>query len=233
MEFLDTQHGEDFRILGLDFVQANVHHVATDILDHAEFAWLRREKNSHRGIGAKVRLRGLVAVAANQEFLDELSNLTTLEHLELGYPTTATDLSPLEKLTSLTVLKIDSPRNITDFTPLTRLPKLRILVIENAKHMRSLDWLAPLGPQLRALSIEGTIDTRQKIDSIAPLAGFAFEALSLAAVQIVDKDLTPLAACPNLHRFSPARFAPKSSFDALKALRPDIECAWFDRWEIG
>jgi len=52
------------------------------------------------------------------------------------------------------------------------------------------------------------------------------------AVRLTDKDLTRLAACPNIDYLSCARFAPKASFDALKALRPDIECSWFERYDI-
>ena len=121
---------------------------------------------------------------------------------------------------------------MTDFAPLAELPALTHLFVENAKHMGGLEWLAPLKGQLASLGIEGSMWTMQKVPSIAPLAGFAFEALCMTSVQLADKDLTPLAACPSLRHFSCARFAPKASFDALKALRPDIDCLWFEKYEI-
>jgi hypothetical protein len=205
---------------------------AEDIPLDAEFAVLGREKNSHRGIGKRKALRTLVAGAVNQEFLDEICELGDLQHLELGWPVTATELGGLRRLANLHVLKIDSPRNVTDFTPILDLPALRSLFIENAKHLKSLDWLAPLKDRLRSLGIEGSIWTMQPIPSLKPLAGFGFEALFLTSVRLKDKDLTPLAACPNLKLLSCARFAPKANFEALEALRPDIQCTWFDQYEI-
>lgn len=211
------------------------HHFADSadkIAMDAEFAVLGRDKNSHRGISQRPKLRTLVAGAVNQDFLDEICELTQLEHLELGWPVTASDFGGLKRLRKLKVLKIDSPRNVTDFTPVLDLPALRYLFIENAKHLTSLDWLAPLRDRLRSLGVEGSIWTMKNLPSLAPLAGFGFEALFLTSVRLKDKNLTPLADCPNLRLLSCARFAPKANFEALKSLRPDIQCNWFDRYEI-
>jgi len=205
---------------------------ADDIPPGATFAGLGREKKSYRGIGAHKSLTTLFASAVDQAYLDEIGELKALEYLWLGWPITALDLTPLTRLERLRFLKLDSPRNVTDFAPLTRLPALTHLFVENAKHMRGLEWLAPLKGQLTSLGIEGSIWTLQKVPSLAPLAGFAFEALCLTSVQLADKDLTPLATCPNLRHLGCARFAPKARFEELKALRPDIACSWFDRYEI-
>jgi hypothetical protein len=199
---------------------------------NAEFAVLGREKNSHRGIGERKRLKTLVAGSPNQDFLDEICELSELEHLELTWPMTATDLRGLTRLRKLRVLKIDSPRNIIDFTPLLDLPALTSLFIENARHLIKLDWLAPLKGRLWSLGVEGSIWTMQKVPSLKPLAGFGFEALFLTSVRLKDKDLTPLAGCPNLKHLLCARFAPKNNFEALKSLRPDIQCLWFDEYDI-
>ena len=205
---------------------------AADIPQDATMAGLGREKTSYRGISGRRGLTTLLTAAVNQDFLDEICALDALEYLWLGWPVTAHDLAGLSRLKRLRLLKIDSPRNVTDFGPVAALPALTHLFIENAKHMQGLDWLAPLGPRLSVLGIEGSMWTMQKLPSLAPLAGFGMEALFLTSVQLKDKDLTPLARCPNLEYLSCARFAPKRSFEALKALRPDIECIWFDRYEI-
>jgi hypothetical protein len=205
---------------------------AGDIPPGAAIAGLGREKRSHRGIGGHTSLTTLYTSAVNQEFLDEICALPALEVLWLGWPVTAHDLSRLTQLRHLRVLKLDSPRNVTDFAPLIRLPALTHLFVENAKHMGALDWLEPLGPQLHSLGIEGSMWTMQKLPSLAPLAGFAMEALFLTSTRLVDKDLTPLARCPKLKYLSCARFAPKKKFEELKALRPDIECTWFEQYEI-
>ena len=205
---------------------------ASDIPLDAVMAGLGRDKSSYRGIAERRGLKTLLTAAVNQDFLDEICELEALEYLWLGWPVTAHDLAGLARLKRLRLLKIDSPRNVTDFGPVAALPALERLFIENAKHMQGLDWLAPLGPRLRTLGIEGSMWTMQKLPGLAPLAGFAMEALFLTSVQLKDKDLTPLARCPNLEYLSCARFAPKQRFEALKALRPDIECTWFDRYEI-
>lgn len=204
---------------------------AAEIPMDAKHAILRRAKASHRGIGTRRGLRGLLAGAVDQAYLDEIGALTALEYLQLGWPVTARDLSPLERLTSLETLKIDSPRNVTDFGLVLRLPRLRRLLIENAKHIHDLAWLRG-ADHLWALGVEGSLWTTQVLDGVAPLAGLKMEALFFTSVRLKDKDLTPLADCPNLKYLGCARFAPKANFDALKALRPDIACAWFDRYEV-
>ena len=195
-------------------------------------ASISREKASHRGIRDRRQLTSLFAAAVDQDFLDEICELEGLEYLWLGWPVTARDLSGMARLRRLRFLKLDSPRNVTDFDALTGIPALRQLFVENARHMRDLEWLRPLADRLWSLGIEGSIWTMQKISELAPLAGFAFEALFLTSVRLGKKDLAPLADCPNLRFLACARFAPKASFDALKALRPDISCSWFDRYEI-
>lgn len=203
-----------------------------DIAPGATLASLTRDKTSHRGIGAQRQLTTLFAAAVDQAYLDEICELEALDYLWLGWPVTAHDLSGLAKLERLSFLHLDSPRNVTDFAPLTRMPALTHLFVENAKHMDGLDWLAPLSGQLAVLGVEGSLWTMQKLASLAPLAGFGFEALCLTSVRLADKDLTPLAACPDLRHLICARFAPKARFEELKALRPDIACSWFDRYDV-
>lgn len=205
---------------------------AADIADGATLVGLARDKKSHHGIGQKKSITTLFASAVDQAYLDEICELEALEYLWLGWPVTAGDLSGLDRLKRLTYLKLDSPRNVTDFSAVTRLPALTHLFVENAKHMNSLDWLAPLKDQLTSLGIEGSMWTMQKVPALAPLSGFGFEALFMTSVRLADKDLTPLASCPKLNYLQCARFAPKSRFDELKALRADIDCLWFDRYEV-
>ena len=206
---------------------------AADIAPDATLASLTREKASYRGIGAQRQLTTLFAAAVDQAYLDEICELEALDYLWLGWPVTARDLSGLAKLKRLSFLKLDSPRNVTDFAPLTRLPALTHLFVENAKHMDGLEWLAPLRSQLAVLGIEGSLWTTQKLASLAPLAGFGFEALCLTSVRLADKDLIPLASCPELRHLICARFAPRARFEELKALRPDIACLWFDNYDLA
>jgi len=199
-----------------------------DVPLDATCASLARDKASHKGIGRRTALRELSAHGVNQAFLDEIAELTELEYLDLGWPVTAADLSPLRSLTRLRHLVINSPRNVTDFGPLLALPALERLFIENAKHLRSLEWLAPLKERLVALGIEGSMWTPQPIASLAPLEGFALEALFLTNTRLEDQDLSPLARMPNLRLLGTALNAPKAAFMALKAAKPGLECSWFD-----
>ena len=194
----------------------------------AAFASLARDKASHKGIGRRSALRELSALGANQAFLEEIAELTGLEYLDLGWPVTATDLAPLGNLANLRHLEINSPRNIADFIPLLGLPKLERLFIENARHLHGLGWLRPLKDRLVALGIEGSLYTPQPIDSLAPLAGFALEALFLTNTRLADQDLSPIATMPNIRFLGTGLNAPRAQFFALRDARPGLKCAWFD-----
>lgn len=187
-----------------------------------------REKNSFRGISTRQNLRVLTASAVNQDFLDEICELENLEWLELEWPVTAQSIEGLSRLRKLHRLRLDSPRNITDFTPLLKLPRLTRLDIENAKHLHDLRWIRPLKDKLVKLNLDGSINTTQKLESLDPLDGFAFEELWLTNTSVKDKDLSPLINCRNLRKLVCAKAV--STFEGFMALadaRPDIVCDWF------
>lgn len=193
----------------------------------ADRALVTRCRASHRGIGERQALRHLIAVAANQAFLDEICTIVGLRRLELEYPVTATHLDGLRSLRNLEHLSIDSPRNITDFTPVLDLPNLRTLLIANAKHLTDLEWLAS-AHHLEVLGIEGSIWTNQRIPTLAPLAGLrGLRAFFATSVRLDDQDLSPLAACPSLEFLGCARLAPHREFVELADAKPDLECSWF------
>jgi len=207
---------------------------APDIPIDATIACLKRTKSSHRGIGDRKQLKILFAFAANQGFLEEISDLEALEELYLRWPVTATDLGPLRRLRRLRMLTIDSPRNVHDFTPLLDLPDLRHLMIENAKHLTGLEFLTA-ADRLEVIGVEGSMWTTQKIESLRPLAGLrSLQGLFLSNTRVADKSLAPLADCPQLKAMSCARWiAPQAEFERLKRLKPELECQWFDptMWE--
>ncbi|AKM10753.1 hypothetical protein [Croceicoccus naphthovorans] len=187
-----------------------------------------REKNSFRGISTRKKLRFLTASAVNQDFFDEICELDQLEELRLEWPVTAETIEGLARLKNLKKLRLDSPRNITDFTPLTRMPRLTHLDIENAKHLYDLRWIRPLKDRLVKLNLDGSINTTQKLESLDPLDGFAFEELWLVTTTVKDKDLSPLITCRNLKKLRCAKSV--STFEGFMALadaRPDIACDWF------
>lgn len=206
---------------------------AADLPMDVQFAHVGRDKASHRGIGLRTELRELAAGAPNQDYLEEIGSLEKLEYLDLGWPVTATDLAPLGKLTKLRTLRIDSPRAIADFTAITALPRLERLFISNAKHLRTLDFLRPLKDQLIALGVEGSMYTVQTIASLAPLKGFALEALFLTNTKLEEQDLSPIATMPNIHFLGTGINAPRKQFFALRDAKPDLACQWLDEEAWG
>jgi hypothetical protein len=205
---------------------------ADDIPIDATDALLERKGKSHIGISARKKLTALAAVSADQSFLDEIGELHDLTHLDLRFPMRAHDLSPLRNLKKLRVLRIDSCSKVTDFSPLADLPSLQNLQIENAQHLYEIDWLKPLKSQLGVLGLEGTVNKDQRIASLAPIEGFAVEAIFLVSAMVKDKSIAALFECPNLHFFDGARCAPKREFEELERRHPDMHCGWFDaaRW---
>lgn len=201
-------------------------------LDYAE---LHRKKNSHRGIGEFKHLRKLAAGAVNQEFLDEIGQLTQLTHLDLRWPMRAEDIAPIANLDRLEVLHMDSPTRVEDWSPLYKLRKLRVLTIENPRKMRDIEWVTPLLGQLEVLGIEGSLDTNVSIDGIDPLRRAIFEAFFCTSMTNRSKSLAALHDCPNLKLLDGAVLAPWREYKALREAKPDIVCQWFNpnNWYKG
>ena len=190
-----------------------------------------REKNSHDGIRKFQSLKELLAKQVNQDFLDQICAIRSLEYLEMEV-VTAVNISRLQELPKLRYLKIYGLRKATEFSCLNKIETLRKLFIENAKHLTSLEFLDP-GRSLVALGIEGSMYTKQKIASLKPLSGMeSLEAIYMSSVQLGDKTLDYLSSLPSLKYLSCARFAPKSSFESLRKLMPDLKCHWCDKYEI-
>lgn len=213
-----------------DFTIWADHHAypaAGDIPADATKGWIGRQKLNYRGIGARQALRHLISGNVDQAFLEEIGALANLERLELEWPMVAKDLSPLLRLEKLTFLTIDSPRHIADFDLLLRLPALRTLIITDAKKMASLDWLAE-AHHLEVIGIEGGMYSPYTLPSLKPLAGLrSLQAFLGVSTKLADDSLTALAACPDLAFLGIARVAPKSDFERLQRLKPDLVCDWF------
>jgi len=204
---------------------------AADIPANVERLHFYREKMSHRGIGSHTSLRELVAKQVDQKFLHEICDLYNLEYLEME-TVTATDISALKNLPNLRYLKIYGLRNARDITCLTEIETLRKLFLENTKHLHDMEFLD--GDQkLVALGIEGSMYTKQRIASLKPVSRMkSLEALFLTSVHLADKNIDYLSALPQLKFLNCARFAPKSSFDSLRTLMPNLDCSWCDKYEI-
>lgn len=81
--------------------------------------------------------------------------------------------------------------------------------------------------ELEVIGIEGGMDSPAKIPSLRPLAGLrSLRAFLATSTRLGDKDLMPLAECPNLRFLGIARVAPQSEFQRLMQARPDLHCSW-------
>ena len=190
-----------------------------------------REKKSHRGLSQFKTIKKLCARQVNQDFLNEISKIENLEYLEMEV-VTAENLSVICELKKLRNLKIDSIRKAKDFTFIKNMKSLNKLFIENAKHIDSLLFLSKVH-YLTALGIEGSMYTKQKIESLEPLSKLKkLEALFMSSVQLKDKNLDYLSTIPNLKYLGVARFAPKENFDSLRNKVPKLVCKWCDTYEI-
>jgi hypothetical protein len=160
--------------------------------------------------------------------------MSGLERLELEHEVTAASLEPLANLTNLQHLRIETPRKITDFSPLLQLPSLRTLLITQAKHMADIEWLSR-AHHLEVIGIEGGMWTNQKIPTLKPLAGLrSLRAFLGVSTVLTDKNLSPLAQCPQLEYISIAKVAPREEFERLRAAKPNVVCNWFsdERWAL-
>ena len=202
----------------------------SNIQKNVERLHFYREKKSHNGIGEFQSLKELLAKQVDQDFMEQICAIDSLEYLEMEV-VTAVDISKLQNLPNLRYLKIYGLRKATDFSCLKNIKTLRKLFIENAKHLNDLEFLDK-DQGLVALGIEGSMYTNQKIASLKPLSGIkSLEAIFMSSVKLRDKNLDYLASLPNLKYFSCARFAPKPSFESLRKLMPDLNCNWCDKYE--
>lgn len=215
---------------GRDWQEWNDRHAYASVAaipETVEKALLRRDAGNATGLGERQGLRHLIAGHVDQAMLEEIGTLQRLERLELEWPTLADDLAPLRHLPNLQYLSVDSPRNVTAFDLLAKLPSLRTLIVTNARHMTDIAWLGSAN-HLRVIGIEGAMDRKQVIASLAPLAGLTgLEAFLGTSLRLLDPDLMPLARCLRLQFIGIARVAKKPAFDALREARPDVSCSWF------
>ncbi len=202
-----------------------------DIPTSARRALFYRERNSHRGIHQFQNLEKLKARVVNQDFLEEICELKNLKFLSLER-VSAKDLKPLKKLNNLRTLKIETANQVIDFLCLSELTHLNALYLCNAKHLSSIEFLSE-SHHLARIGVEGSMWAQQRIETLEPSAGLkSLQEIFMSSVRLVDKNLTYLANCPKLEVFECARFAPKSSFEELRQLMPDLSCRWCDKYEI-
>ena len=188
----------------------------------------RREKNSHRGLREFESLRELVIFCPNQDAIAEIGHLQNLEFLYID-ETRATDLSPLTGCISLRHLTIKGATQTASLDWIRGLPPLESLLIENFKKITDI---SPMASQksAKALGVEGSMWTRQKVDSFEPFSELeALEALFITNCMPVRHGLVPLHNLHNLRFLEAPGFYSEDEFSDLQRSLPRLKCSWFDR----
>lgn len=190
----------------------------------------RRIRSSHKGIGKLTNLRRLWAHSVNQEFLDELTGISTIEHLYIA-GLTAADLSPLTRLRGLRRLIAIGGTKVENMDWVLGLPPLESLAIENFKRIRSIDALAAQS-SLSALGIEGSVWTRMHVDSLAPISFLTrLRALYLTNLTARDRSLRHLVSLKELQVLEIGALFPDNELLRLHEALPNLRCDWFDMIE--
>jgi len=188
----------------------------------------RREKNSHRGLREFKDLKELVIFCPNQDAIEEIGYLQSLEFLYIDM-TWATDLSALAVCRSLRHLTIKGATQVTSLGWVADLPPLESLLLENFKKITDISSLASLST-VKALGIEGSMWTRQNVDSFTPLSGLSLlEALFIANCKPSNAGLLPLHTLGNLRYLDAAAFYTEDEFMALHRALPQLSCDWFSQ----
>ena len=199
--------------------------------DDAEELTLLRQDKSHRGLSRFKRLRHLWAGRVNQEMIEEISGLPELEILRIKNMS-ATSLEPLARNRKLKRLIVHGGNKVPDMEWTRELsPTLEVLLLES--FFRATD-IAPIGQlsQLRTLGLEGGIDRKLELKSLAPLAALSnLQYLLLAATRVADKSLASLHGLKKLRHLSCGSYFPDAEFVALEKALPGLDCSWIEMIE--
>ena len=159
-----------------------------------------------------------------QPLFDAACRLAGLECLVVKW-SNVRRLDAITALGDLEYLFIGSSTKVESIEPLTRLPALRVLHIENFKQLSDFSAVARL-TSLESLTIAGSMWTRQKVDSLEPLAGMTW--LKSLAVDTAHVDtLRPLANMTSLETLGLGGRLPMSEYAWLAARLPHTQCRWF------
>jgi len=213
--------------VGFDLKSFSTHHFSVEELPaNIDTLRFRRIKNSHRGIGKLRNLKWLLAYCVNQDCLDELAALSNLEVLYIS-ELNATDLSPLKRCRALRNLIIKGATKVPNLDWLDGLPPLESLLLEHFKLVHDLSAVVTLR-SIRAFGIEGSMWTKQKVESLSPVSELKqLEALFMANCKADNDGLKPLHKLSNLRCLQAPGFYPDNEFLDLRAALPNLECQWF------
>ena len=190
-----------------------------------------RKNKSYAGISELKYVTDLTATSVNEGFFEEICHMVQLRSLIID-KLEVSDLSRIVDLKHLYNLKIVRLKPTKNMEAVCNIPTLRKLWINESKHITDYSFLSG-AKGVVALGVEGDTWTKQKIDSFSPFQKLDnLEALFFSGVQVKDKNLDYFATNPKLMHLWIARCAPRSSFESLRKLMPNLDCMWCDNYEL-
>ena len=167
------------------------------------------------------RLTAVWASAVTPQLLRALAGAAQLRALSL-YDVGKTDLAPVGQLSTVEHLLIGWAPHLVDVSWLRHLPKLRTLYLEDMKHL-DLETLPEL-PHLQALHIGGGMWSTLKVGSFAPLGRAPnLRYLALSNVRSADGSLASLASLTHLRELLVPNFFSVEECAHLAASLPDVD----------
>lgn len=152
-----------------------------------------------------------------QNLFDAACRLPNLESLSIKWSAIKT-LRALEGARSLRFLDIGSSTAIESIDSLRSMKSLLWLRLEGLTRINRLDPLSDL-VNLEGLSVEGSMWTTQRVDTLAPLGALTnLRYLSIVNLRANDRTLSPLFALRNLEVFHSARWWNENEMEELRRL---------------
>jgi len=178
-------------------------------------------------------LKALWCFDVDTEALHKICECSSLESLYIDGIVT-NDLGVLRKLRGLKILRLEACTRVTSFDDLGQLVSLRGLALTHFANVHDLGPLSGLR-QLTALAVSGSMWTRMRVASFAPLASLKqLELLHLTNIKAEDESLTPLGTLTGLKHLDLANFYPSKEFAVLSQNLKSTECSWFKPFtEVG
>jgi len=165
-----------------------------------------------------------VAPKVNQKLFDAICEMPNLKGLWIKHSSIKS--INFEKLSNLVYFNLGSSTQLTSLKGIEHLDKLKWLEFENIKSISDISELSQL-VTLKALSLNGSMWTTQKLNTLAPVANLnELERLSLVNTRVLDKDLEPLHGLSNLKGVDLAQWWPDDQISALQAANPRLLKNW-------
>jgi hypothetical protein len=167
-----------------------------------------------------IHAKAAFAYGVNEKELEQLC--ATVDVAVLGFEgLRTTTIAPIAQMPRLRGLDLSWVQKLADIRPLAGMP-LTVLRLDDIRHLHDLGPLAGL-PKLAALSIEGGMNSTQKVETLAPLQELpALRELRLTSLQTDRDGLRPLAQCDALQELHLPNNFDTADYAFLRAKCPDL-----------